>query len=54
MKHLFIELYKKITGLNKKIIRNAAEIVSNKLKTHCVVMTKIHNESMISDALAKN
>ena len=32
MKHLFIELYKKITGLNKQIIRNAAEIVSNKLK----------------------
>ena len=41
MKHLFIELYKKITGLNqetivswlnKKIIRNAAEIVSNTLK----------------------
>ena len=32
MKHLFIELYNKITGLNKKIIRNAAEIVSNTLK----------------------
>ena len=32
MKHLLIELYKKITGLNKKIIRNAAEIVSNTLK----------------------
>lgn len=54
MKHLFIELYKKITGLNKKIIRNAAEIVSNTLKNALCRMIKIHNESMISDALAKN
>ena len=37
MKHLFIELYKKITGLNKKIIRNAAEIVRKNTEKRIVL-----------------
>ena len=43
MKNSFIQLYKKVTSLNEKIIQVAKKKLTTHCKNVCVVMKKIYN-----------
>ena len=53
MKNSFIQLYKKVTSLNEKIIQVAKKKLTTHCKKVCVAMKKIYNGSIINAALAK-